>query len=80
MIKNLTDAELIEICNSLWDWKHSPPKEENSYAFLNLYNANKDLFENNLNLFNDSISLEALNRFGNLSKYLFTTQPHHFIK
>lgn len=80
IVKGLTDTELIEVCNSIWDWKHNPSKDENSYAFLNLYNNNKDLFENNIQVFDMLISSEASKRFSSLVKYLLTTKPHDFIK
>lgn len=79
-IKSLTDAELIEICNSIWDWKYDAPREESSYAHITFYNNNKELFENSISVFNNFISAEAFNRYSSLVKYLITTDPYKFIK
>lgn len=79
-IKDLTDSELIELCNDIYDWDTSKDgtinKEGSMRKFLE---ENKNEYYD-IHYLKDMVLFEAGNRFTKLTKMLIRNRPTWFIK
>ena len=79
IMKNLTDTELIVLCNEIYDWDHGNGTLNPDSLLRKLYDQHeKEYFA--VLYFRDDIINEAYSRFHKVAKTLIVSKAGLFIK
>jgi len=77
--KNLTDTELIILCNDIYDWDHGNGTPNQDSELRKLHIKHEKLFYA-IQYLRDDIINEAYNRFHKVAKTLIVSKAGLFIK
>lgn len=78
LIKSITNEGLIKMCNEIYEWKNTGVLNQEG-LFKNIYDKNEEDFSS-IRTLEDEVITEAHNRFKDVVKLLFTTNPSLYIK
>lgn len=77
--KNISDTELVLICNEIYYWKNTGDLDQQG-LFKTLFDEHKKEVFEQIMVLEDRIIREAHNRFNTVVKLLFTENPTMYIK
>jgi len=77
--KNLTDSELVILCNDVYDWNHGDGTLNQDSELVKLFKKHKEEYFA-VHYLKDDIINEAYNRFHKVAKILIINKVGLFIK
>lgn len=72
-INNISDSDLVKMCDEIYEWRNTGTLQKG------LFKSYLDVHDIDCRTLEDMLIMEANNRFRNMVKLLFTTNPSLYI-